>query len=166
MEYLHFGRLIGESVEESEEKLNSRSIDIENDGRAQIYLEKWEEEEEASYAMFETLLRRADTDQVSKSVRELTFDQLVAKDDGIDDLVDEVIELKKKPQYMELSSEEEVCEGGQYWGANKDGGRGGTVVYNTLQRIFRRLYFLVLKRQFFMLPENSVSIPAMSNLQN
>ena len=55
---LHFGRLIGETAKDTAQKLEQRSsmasTSRTEDVRAKLYLEKWEQEEDASYEMFES----------------------------------------------------------------------------------------------------------------
>ena len=81
-EYLHFGRLIGEKTEESERKLKSKAVDIEKDDRAKLYMEKWQNEEEVSYSMFETMLGSS-AEGLSRADA-LSFEQIVSGDYGAD----------------------------------------------------------------------------------
>ncbi|KAI8108820.1 hypothetical protein M9435_005237 [Picochlorum sp. BPE23] len=79
-EYLHFGRLIGESAEESSKRLEEISGSVKKDKRAELYLEKWSHEEEMSYQMFETLLS-GDTEK-SAAMRQLSFESIMNEEDG------------------------------------------------------------------------------------
>jgi len=98
-EYLHFGRLLGEKTEESERKLKSKAVDIEKDDRAKLYMEKWQNEEEVSYSMFETMLGSS-TEGLSRADA-LSFEQIVSGDYGAryDELEEEKYfqELQGKP---------------------------------------------------------------------
>lgn len=96
-EYLHFGRLIGEKTEESERKLKSKAVDIEKDDRAKLYMEKWQNEEEVSYSMFETMLG-ASADGLSKIAETLSFEQIVSGEYSIEPEEEKYVqELQGKP---------------------------------------------------------------------
>lgn len=80
-EYLHFGRLIGERADESKDRLEQSSVDVSNDLRAELYLEKWSKEEEMSYSMFETLLDGGDP--VTSAVKDISFDDIMRDSDEV-----------------------------------------------------------------------------------
>ena len=74
-EYLHFGRLIGEKAEESKDRLEKSSVNVAKDPRAELYLEKWSQEEEMSYSMFETLLAGGDASMAA--IKDISFDDIM-----------------------------------------------------------------------------------------
>lgn len=80
-EYLHFGRLIGERADESKDRLEQSSVDVSKDPRAELYLEKWSQEEEMSYSMFETLLDGGDP--VTSTVKNISFDDIMHDSDEV-----------------------------------------------------------------------------------
>lgn len=80
-EYLHFGRLIGERADESKDRLEQSSVDVSKDPRAELYLEKWSQEEEMSYSMFETLLDGGDP--VTSAVKDISFDDIMRDSDEV-----------------------------------------------------------------------------------
>ncbi len=73
-ESLHFGRLIGETAKDTAERLEGSGTE---DARAKLYLEKWEQEEDASYSMFESLLNGKPLDDRSKKMKELEFESIL-----------------------------------------------------------------------------------------
>ena len=73
-ESLHFGRLIGETAKDTAERLEGSAT---GDARAKLYLEKWEQEEDASYSMFESLLNGKPLDDRSKKMKEIEFESIL-----------------------------------------------------------------------------------------
>ena len=73
-ESLHFGRLIGETAKDTADRLEGTAA---GDARAKLYLEKWEQEEDASYSMFESLLNGKPLDDRSKKMKELEFESIL-----------------------------------------------------------------------------------------
>ncbi|MEO2191834.1 MAG: hypothetical protein ABGY24_05280 [bacterium] len=73
-ESLHFGRLIGETAKDTAERLEGSAT---GDARAKLYLEKWEQEEDASYSMFESLLNGKPLDARSKKMKEIEFESIL-----------------------------------------------------------------------------------------
>lgn len=73
--------MIGESVEESSERLKNSSIDVSNDKRAELYLEKWSLEEDMSYEMFETLLSNDPRSAKASAVKQVSFEELMSGDE-------------------------------------------------------------------------------------
>ncbi|WPT14033.1 hypothetical protein PSENEW3_00000165 [Picochlorum sp. SENEW3] len=96
-EYLHFGRLIGESAEESSKRLEEISSSVKKDKRAELYLEKWSHEEEMSYQMFETLLS-GDTEK-SAAMRQLSFDSIMNEEDEEIEAAFESLVLEAVPEH-------------------------------------------------------------------
>ena len=82
-ESLHFGRLIGETAKDTAKKLERRDGQVtdrgqaKDDVRAKLYLEKWEQEEDMSYSMFESLLNGKPLDPRSKKMKELEFENIL-----------------------------------------------------------------------------------------
>ena len=73
--------MIGESVEESSERLKNSSIDVSSDKRAEMYLEKWSLEEDMSYEMFETLLSNDPRSSKASAVKQVSFEELMSGDE-------------------------------------------------------------------------------------
>lgn len=96
-EYLHFGRLIGESAEESSKRLEEISGSVKKDKRAELYLEKWSHEEEMSYQMFETLLG-GDTEK-SAAMRQLSFESIMNEEDEEIEAAFESLVLEAVPEH-------------------------------------------------------------------
>lgn len=89
-EYLHFGRLIGERAEESKDRLDRSSVDVSKDPRAELYLEKWSQEEEMSYSMFETLLEGGDV--ASAAIKDLSFEDIMRdSEEGIQTAFENIV---------------------------------------------------------------------------
>lgn len=103
-EYLHFGRLIGEKSEESKKKLEKSSVDVSQDPRAELYLEKWSQEEEMSYSMFETLLGGGDASMAA--IKDISFDDIMCdSEEGIQDAYDRIVMPHHEDQFQVCYSE-------------------------------------------------------------
>ena len=105
VESLHFGRLIGESAKDTAQKLDQQSQKSpkEDDARAKLYLEKWTQEEDASYEMFESLLQGKPLDERAKKIKDIEFAEIMrmsADDEMLDDF-----------EAVALSSSDEGVEG-------------------------------------------------------
>lgn len=101
-DYLHFGRLIGERAEESKHRLDRSSMDVSNDPRAELYLEKWSQEEEMSYSMFETLLEGGDVS--SATMKEISFDEIMCdSQEGIQAAFESIV-LPRRGDTMQVCS--------------------------------------------------------------
>lgn len=90
VDYLHFGRLIGETAEETAQKFqrpegaaedDEKEEVQEGDRRAMLYLKKWNQEEELSYSMFETLLD-GNTSPRERRMKDLTFEAIMSGEDA------------------------------------------------------------------------------------
>jgi hypothetical protein len=111
VESLHFGRLIGESAKDTAQKLDQRSQKSaasskpkEDDARAKLYLEKWEQEEDASYEMFESLLQGKPLDERAKKIKDIEFAEIMRM--SADD------EVLNEFEAVALSSSDEGVEEG------------------------------------------------------
>lgn len=110
-EYLHFGRLIGESAEESSKRLDEIPGSWTKDTRAELYLEKWNHEEDMSYQMFETLLDGEN--EKTAAIKKFSFESILSEEEediqaAFDSLVveriPEVIATKVRLTYYTTAS--------------------------------------------------------------
>lgn len=118
-EYLHFGRLIGESAEESSKRLEKVSDTVKKDKRAELYLEKWNHEEEMSYQMFETLLD-GDTEKTS-TMKQLSFESIMSEEEAEIEATFESLVLETVPEVAAEDEQQRNVSGGvqvrdSWWG--------------------------------------------------
>ena len=100
-EYLHFGRLIGEKAEESKNRLKKSSVNVSKDPRAELYLEKWSQEEEMSYSMFETLLGGGDASMTA--IKDISFDDIMRNsEEGIQAAFESIVMPRRQDQPQQV----------------------------------------------------------------
>lgn len=100
-EYLHFGRLIGEKAEESKNRLEKSSVNVSKDPRAELYLEKWSQEEEMSYSMFETLLGGGDASMTA--IKDISFDDIMRNsEEGIQAAFESIVMPRRQDQPQQV----------------------------------------------------------------
>ncbi|DBB09612.1 TPA: hypothetical protein ACH3X3_001265 [Trebouxia sp. C0006] len=88
IDYLQFGRAIGDQPKDVENSLRIRNAPVRRDSNAKVYIERWQAEEDPTYALFEAALQGSSYKPTVTSARDAKLQKAKGRAAVNDGLVD------------------------------------------------------------------------------